>query len=160
MAMTPGTYLRCCRLAAGLSLDDVALGLSTTPPTSLRSRAEILALYEGDVLPPPAGVVSALADLSAAGRSFAFDRALFEWLVEEHTDTSADAVDRRIAAGELFNAYACNDGGFLVGIGPVTDFYAIWQVDSADLADLVVDALRAAFEQPDLLCRLAHGEAA
>jgi len=158
--MSPGTYLRCCRLAAGLSLEDVAFGLSTTPPTSARNRAEILALYEGDVLPPPAGVIDALADLADQRRSFAFDRVLLEQLIARREDASAGVIDRRLADGQLFNAYACNDGGFLVGIGPVSAFYPIWQVERADLADLVVDALRAAFEQPDLTCRLVQGEAA
>lgn len=49
--MTPGAYLRGCREAAGLTLDDVALCTETIPPVSARSRAEWLATIENDAAP-------------------------------------------------------------------------------------------------------------
>ena len=49
--MTPGSYLRQCREAAGLTLDDIALCTETVPPVSARSRAEWLATIEADAAP-------------------------------------------------------------------------------------------------------------
>lgn len=48
--MTPGAYLRQCREAAGLTLEDVALRTETMPPVSARRRAEHIAAIEQDVV--------------------------------------------------------------------------------------------------------------
>lgn len=49
--LTPGAFLRRCRQAAGLTLDDVALRTETTPPISARARADLLATIESDIAP-------------------------------------------------------------------------------------------------------------
>lgn len=49
--MTPGAYIRDCREAMGLSCEDVALQLDSDPPVSCRSRAELLAAIEADLVP-------------------------------------------------------------------------------------------------------------
>lgn len=59
--MTPGTYLRLRREAAGLTRDDIALRTETTPPVSARSRAEWLARVEADIDPVTFGMAFALA---------------------------------------------------------------------------------------------------
>lgn len=60
MATTPGTYLRHRREAAGLSVDDVAGRIGTTPPVSLLMRAEWVRLVEADQAPIGGDVLRAL----------------------------------------------------------------------------------------------------
>lgn len=60
MATTPGTYLRQRRQAAGLTVDDVAGRIGTTPPVSLLARAEWVRLVEADQAPIGGDVLRAL----------------------------------------------------------------------------------------------------
>ena len=46
--LSRGDQLRQARVAAGLSREDLALGLQTVPPISARSRADWIALMEID----------------------------------------------------------------------------------------------------------------
>lgn len=55
--MTPGAYLRECREAAGLSLEDLALRTETLPPVCARRRAEWLADIEAGA---PIAIATAL----------------------------------------------------------------------------------------------------
>lgn len=68
--MTPGTYLRLRREAAGLSLDDVALSMETIPSLPGRERAEWLGQIESDLAPLQVDVLLALE----AHPELAFDR--------------------------------------------------------------------------------------
>lgn len=69
-------------------------------------------------------------------------------------------ITERLATGQKFNAYAFGDhdedGGWLVCIGPVTNAFsnAFSIVETADpaVANLIVDALRFAAEQPPASC--------
>ncbi len=67
MAITPGTYLRLRRVAAGLSIDDVAMMIATEPRMDAIGRAEWLRLIEADVADIGAVAISALR------YAFAFD---------------------------------------------------------------------------------------
>jgi transcriptional regulator with XRE-family HTH domain len=61
--MSPGTYLKQRRLAAALTLDDLALRTETEPPVAAMRRAEWLGLIERDELPVTEDVIDALADV-------------------------------------------------------------------------------------------------
>lgn len=60
-------------------------------------------------------------------------------------------ITERLGSGQLFNWYAHVPGGWFVSLGPVTNRIDIAIVDSALEATLIVNALRAYFEQPPLL---------
>jgi transcriptional regulator with XRE-family HTH domain len=77
--MTPGEQLRDLREGAGLSREDLALGLETIPPISARARADWLALIEAGV-----------ADIT--GQDLAAFRVVIELLV------SAGPLSRPIAS--------------------------------------------------------------
>lgn len=50
-SMSPGTYLRKRREAAGIEIEDLALALETIPPVSHRVRCEMLVQVERDLHP-------------------------------------------------------------------------------------------------------------
>lgn len=81
--MTPGTYLRLRREAAGLSLEDLALRVDFNLRISVYSRAELLGLIETDIAVISADVVAALRDLRAMG-AFDFDPYILWQLVLIH----------------------------------------------------------------------------
>lgn len=66
-ATTPGSYIRSCRIAAGLSVADVAAAVSTEPRIAEHLRAEWIELIEQDVMAPTFVTVAALRC------AFAFD---------------------------------------------------------------------------------------
>lgn len=91
--MSPGQYLRLRREAAGLSLDDVALFTDTWPThVSARSRAELLALVEQDMMVIDAGLVDALRAAAAHGM-IAFDPAVLFQLVAIHAGAEIASPD-------------------------------------------------------------------
>lgn len=58
--LSPGTYLRKRREAAGLELEDLALMLDSSPAVSARARAELLAAVERDAHPVTEDLLRAL----------------------------------------------------------------------------------------------------
>lgn len=66
--MSPGTYLRKRREAAGLELEDLALMLDSDPAVSARSRAELLASIERDAAPVTEDLMRAVLRLGDAFR--------------------------------------------------------------------------------------------
>ena len=77
-AITPGTYLRKRREAAGLSLDDVALRTGTIPVWPMHTRAEWLATIEADTAPISVSTAIALFDVVP------FDAQVLEALMAIH----------------------------------------------------------------------------
>lgn len=64
------------------------------------------------------------------------------------------AVLERLERGEFFNAYSYPRRGYwIVGIGPITDFVEIGRTSSNVGANLLVDSLRVAFDQPAQLVK-------
>lgn len=64
--MTPGAYIRRQRVAAGMTLDDVALCLETVPyHVAAHVRAEWLAAIEDGVVEVGISTAAALADIPA-----------------------------------------------------------------------------------------------
>lgn len=61
--MSRGQQLRQAREAAGLSREDLALGLETVPPVSARSRADWIALMEIDAAEVTAEDLATLQEL-------------------------------------------------------------------------------------------------
>ena len=65
-------------------------------------------------------------------------------------------ITERLATGQKFNAYAFGDydedGGWLVCIGPVTNAFSIVETANPAVANLIVDALRFAAQQPPASC--------
>jgi hypothetical protein len=61
-------------------------------------------------------------------------------------------IDDRLRRGQFFNAYKWSEGGFIVGLGPVTDCYAIVRVDKVEQANHLIDVLRATAGQPACIC--------
>ncbi len=65
-------------------------------------------------------------------------------------------ITERLATGQKFNAYAFGDhdqdGGWLVCIGPVTNAFSIVETADPAVANLIVDALRFAAQQPPASC--------
>lgn len=49
--MTPGQYLKCRRLAAGLSAFELALGIDTVPALCAHDRAKLILDIEADLVP-------------------------------------------------------------------------------------------------------------
>lgn len=66
--MSPGSYLRKRREAAGLELEDLALMLDSDPAVSARSRAELLASVERDAAPVTEDLMRAVLRLGDAFR--------------------------------------------------------------------------------------------
>lgn len=87
--MTPGTYLRLRRTAAGLTVEDLALRIDTQVPVSARSRAEWIGLIEDDVAVIGADVVQALRDLKRMD-AFAFDPHVLWQLIAIHAGAEID----------------------------------------------------------------------
>lgn len=106
--MTPGTYLRLRREAAGFTRDDLALCLDSTVPVSARSRTELLALIEGDTAVIDAGFVDALTDLYRVGR-FRFDRHVLIILIARHAGAEIAAPHVCRSCGCSWND-ACEEG--------------------------------------------------
>jgi len=81
-------------------------------------------------------------------------------------DRSA-TVKRRLAKGQQFNAYELayeiahhpEAMRFGIGIGPITDFLQLATTGSARMANTLVDALRAAADQPPCTAPLDEGDA-
>lgn len=67
MTVTPGSYLKFRRTAAGKSLDDVAAGLAAEPHVDERARRDWLEMVEADVQPITLPAIVALR------RIFPFD---------------------------------------------------------------------------------------
>lgn len=65
MPLTPGAYLKRQRLAAGLTIADVAARLATEPRWAEHARAEWLELIEADATPLLFGTVVALSTVFA-----------------------------------------------------------------------------------------------
>lgn len=66
--MSPGTYLRKRREAAGLELEDLALMLDSVPAVSARSRADLIANVERDAAPVTEDLMTAILRLGDALR--------------------------------------------------------------------------------------------
>lgn len=81
--MTPGAYLRQCREAAGLSIQDVALRTETKPAVSARSREDIIRALEEDV--------ARLTVIDAAALQPIYG---FDWQEMARTDAPAAQVER------------------------------------------------------------------
>lgn len=77
--MTPGTYLRKRREAAGLELEDLALMLDSDPAVSARSRAELLAAVERDAAPVTEDLMRAVLRL---GDTFRIDPVVWIRLID------------------------------------------------------------------------------
>jgi hypothetical protein len=93
---SPGQYIAKRRIAAGLSLDDVALRFETTPPVSARSRAEWLARIEADIDPISIGTAFALHGC------FRFDPHVLDALI------AIQAGVRDVARPHLCRVCACS----------------------------------------------------
>lgn len=94
--MTPGTYLRMRRVAAGLTIEDVALGLDSSPALSHRARVDLLTDIEADASPVDASLIAALRF------SYPFDRQVLGRLIAIH-DQGAN-----IAMPQLCGGCACS----------------------------------------------------
>lgn len=64
--MSPGTYLRKRREAAGLELEELALMLGSDPQVSARTRAEMIAAVERDAAPVTEDLLRALLSAGTA----------------------------------------------------------------------------------------------
>jgi len=67
MTSTPAGYLKAQRLAAGMTLDDVALCVDTVPPIAAARRAELLADIEAGLVPVDVSTAVALAAVPMLG---------------------------------------------------------------------------------------------
>lgn len=54
----------------------------------------------------------------------------------------------RVERGQKFNVYDLTSGGYVIGIGPISDCLGLATAESAAAANLIVDALRANNSQP------------
>jgi len=63
-----------------------------------------------------------------------------------------DSVAKRLAEGAQFNAYNRSGGGFVIGLGPVTNALFIAKIATAPCANMLVDVLRIAAGQPLQSC--------
>lgn len=71
--------------------------------------------------------------------------------------TAPEHVQTRLDAGQRFNAYETARGDtYLISIGPISNLLHLAQCHDAEVADMVVDALRAAFGQQPALATLAQ----
>lgn len=78
MGITPGAYLQKRRRAAGMSLEDVAIMLDTSPAISNRARVDMLEEIEADLTPIDPGTVKALRF------AFPFDPTVLNRLIDLH----------------------------------------------------------------------------
>ncbi|MGN6270893.1 MAG: helix-turn-helix domain-containing protein [Sphingomonas sp.] len=76
--MTPGTYLRLRREAAGVPIEKIAAQVWTDPRVSQRDRGLLIAAIEEDLTPAAAWTLAALR------RFYRFDPAVYELLVRSH----------------------------------------------------------------------------
>jgi hypothetical protein len=60
-------------------------------------------------------------------------------------------VAERLGDGQKFNAYETAGGSYAICIGPVTDCLMLAHTTHAQAADLIVEALRIASNQPPAL---------
>lgn len=67
-------------------------------------------------------------------------------------------IRKRLDKGQFFNAYETHKYGYLVGIGPVSDFLELAQTRSIDFANKMVAMLRAEAGQPEVLSPLVLHE--
>jgi len=97
MAMTPGTYLRLRREAAGTSIDDVVAMLPTEPRVDAIARAAWLRGIEADEAPIGAEVIKALR------YAFAFDARVLRWLADLRSSPGllAPRLCRKCACSEF-----------------------------------------------------------
>lgn len=85
LPISPGTYLRLRREAAGVSIETLALATDTVPfRVSARNRAELIGLMEQDLLVIDADMVSGLVEL------FAFDRQILVQLIAIYAGAHLD----------------------------------------------------------------------
>jgi hypothetical protein len=76
--VTPGTYLRKRREAAGVPIEKIAAGISTNPRWNERDRIILLQGIEGDVTP------AANITLAALGNFYRFSPRIYDQLVTIH----------------------------------------------------------------------------
>ena len=95
MVMRPGTYLAKRREAAGMSIEDVAVRISTEPPLHLRDRVDWLKRLEEDV------ATVTLRDIEALKPVFRFSR----WVLSQLIDLQAGEC---LTAPRLCRHCACN----------------------------------------------------
>lgn len=98
--MTPGTYLRLRREAAGLSIEDLAIRIDTTPKVPARSRGELIDLIESDTAAINAEFVDALSVMRTVGE-IEFDRHVLIQLVAIHAGAA-------IAVPEICRSCGCS----------------------------------------------------
>lgn len=69
--------------------------------------------------------------------------------VSDHCDPR---IRKRLEIGQFFNAYeAGEDGSWIIGLGPVTDFLGMWNSASTEAAELLIDILaKQQASRPDL----------
>lgn len=94
--MTPGTYLRTRRKAAGVSIEQLLGKIGTVPHVSERERREWIEALEADVARPDAFAIGALR------RCFAFDGDVLAQLVDRHH------FGARLPAPRLCRRCACS----------------------------------------------------
>ncbi len=94
LPFTPGQFLTHARIEAGLSIDDVAARISTTPPLAEHVRREWLEMIEADLAPVSSSTIVSLRNV------FAFSRPTLERLIETHGRSTpvAHAAGRSPAA--------------------------------------------------------------
>lgn len=122
MAITPGTYLRLRREAAGLSIEDVASVIGTIPHMDALGRAGWLRLVEADETPIGANVVDTLRNV------FRFDQLVLLDLADIARGASGVPEPR------LCRVCACSDADACVD--PVTHVGCEWV--AADLCSACV----------------------
>lgn len=66
---------------------------------------------------------------------------------------------QRLDAAQMFNGYELVTGGYAVSLGPISDRVDLIHVESCEIANLLVAALRAANGQPPVLCPLEEYDA-
>lgn len=97
--LSPGTYLRKRREAAGLELEDLALMLDSDPAISARSRAELLAAVERGTSPVTEDLMTAILRL---GDAFRIDPVVWVRLIDL-------AAGMDIAWPKLCQSCACSE---------------------------------------------------
>lgn len=112
MAITPGTYLRLRREAAGLSIEDVAGVIATVPHMDALGRAGWLRLVEADETPIGADVIDTLRNV------FRFDQVVLMDL----DDIARGATV--VPAPRLCRLCACSENDAC--IDPVTHIGCAW----------------------------------
>lgn len=131
MAMTPGTYLAKRRIAAGLSIEDVADAVVTVPAVPERDRIDWLRRIEADIAPVTEPIGNALFAV------FPFDGDVLARLVDLHSPTPL-----RIEAPRLCRECACSD------FDPCDDIVGPCAWVEQDLCSACVGAAAGAARQP------------